>query len=329
MVYAACPGLAWLSTGWFDSLAVLTLLAGLLLILHRRAASAGVLVAVGILAKLFPGVLLLAAPAALGRKGTPRLLAALGLASAAILAPLLAMRPDLLLASFLSMVSRPAWETLPALLSGNYRWGELPSFEQRFRLDTAASGAAGAPLAALALEAVLVLAVWGAWRLARAGHARPKAICLLVALGVTTFALGNKGFSPQFMTWIVPVVLLAWPSRRGVLYVGLLAADILAYGQLVSPVLTGHYTLGSVPIEEVARVAWVSVTLRTALLAVIAGDLFRQLLAATATRADSSSFSSLELAKCPARAHEYRRAIPDELPQVAQEAEPLSKIGFA
>src|SRR4029077_1606997 len=119
-VYAGCPALVFVSSGWFDPLAVLFLLLALQALTSKRAETAGVLIGLGILTKIFPGVLLLAAPLALGWRGTGRLLIAMGGALSVVLVPLLLIRADLLLASLASLVTRGPWETLPAILTGYY-----------------------------------------------------------------------------------------------------------------------------------------------------------------------------------------------------------------
>jgi hypothetical protein len=101
---------------------------------------------------------------------------------------------------------------------------------------------------------------------------------LIVALGVTAFLLGNKGFSPQFVTWLVPVILLVFPNRQGVIYVVLLTICMAAYYAFVLPVMKAYFLLGIVPIEEVVVRVWPYVTLRTLLLVVLTIHLFKRVI---------------------------------------------------
>jgi 4-amino-4-deoxy-L-arabinose transferase-like glycosyltransferase len=273
ITYAGCPSLVWFSAGWFDPLAVLMLLVGLEALLDKRAATAGVLIGLGVLTKVFPGVLVLAAPAALGWRRTARLAAVATAVVVAGLLPFVVLRSDLLLASLASVVTRGPWETLPAVLSGYYGWGQLPPLHERFSASSAFVGSSSPPLLTLLPEAVLLLGVWAAWFVWRSARATGADLCAVVALGVTTFALGNKGFSPQYGAWLIPMILLVWPNRTGLAYVVLWSAYFLAYDQILFPPIAEYYGRGRGSLEQVAVVAWVSATARTALIAWITGHL--------------------------------------------------------
>ncbi|MDQ3812050.1 MAG: DUF2029 domain-containing protein [Chloroflexota bacterium] len=273
MIYAGCPALVWVNAGWFDALAVLTMLGAVLALLDRRPIVAGVLIGLGAATKLFPVVLILAAPAVLGRPGTLRLAAAAGGVVAAMLAPLALIRSDLLVASFASMAVRGPWETIPALLSGYYGWGRMPLLAERFTAESAFVSTPTPVWLSLLPQAVLLVAVWAAWRVCRRGQPQPRDVCAVAALAVITFVLGNKGYSPQFVAWLVPVIVMAWPNRSGLAYVGLLSAHTLAYGQLVFPMMLSFYQGGEGVLEEVAIMVTVSVLLRTAVMAIMAANL--------------------------------------------------------
>lgn len=273
LIYAACPVPVWFALGWFDALAVLTLLAGLLLVLKGRAASAGIVVALGTLTKLFPIVLLLVVPAALGRRGTARFVLALVATGLAVVVPLLVTRADLLLASFQSFLTRPPWETIPALLLRSYSFPILVPIEDRFTAATAVSPVSRWSVLALVPQAALGLAAWRAWRLGRARRAQPVDLCLVVALGVASLLLGSRGFSPQFVVWLLPLIVVVWPHRVGLAYTALFSVHCLVYYLVVAPAIAGYYAFHTVPLEWVALVSWLSVAARTLLLLAVVGHL--------------------------------------------------------
>lgn len=272
LIYAACPVPVWFGLGWFDALAVLALLAGLLLMVERRAAPAGVVAALGALTKLFPIVLVVVAPLSLGWLGTRRFVAALAATFVVCVAPLLT-RADLLVASFASFLTRPPWETLPALALRSYSFPILVPIEDRFTAATAFAPVSRWSGLALLPQAALLLALWGAWRLWRARRGEPSDACVLAALAVATLLLGSRGFSPQFVVWLLPLIVIVWPSWIGLWYVVLFSAHVLAYYVVVAPAMAGYYAWHTVPIEQVAAVSWASVTARTQLLCVIVGHL--------------------------------------------------------
>jgi hypothetical protein len=274
LVYALSPVPVWFGLGWFDALAVLALLVGLLLLLDERAVAAGVAVALGIGLKLFPGLLALAAPLALGWRGAARFAVTVAIVLLAIVGPLALLRSDLLLGFLGSLLTRPPWETLPALLLRTYAPGILVPIEDRY---TAASGfqptSGWASLALVPQLLLLLVPVWAAWRLLRGTRRRPSDVCLLAALGLACFLLGGKGFSPQFVVWLLPLIAVVWPNRTGLLYTALFSLHTLAYYWFVLPALDAYYGRHAIALSQVAAVAWVSVLARTLLLAVLVAHL--------------------------------------------------------
>jgi Gpi18-like mannosyltransferase len=125
LIYASSPIVVYFGLGWFDPLAVLCLLGGLFFLLRKEAVPAGVVVGLGILVKLFPGAVILAAPLLLSWRQSLRFAAALVLTLVAVLVPTALLGSDMLLASFGSMITRQPWETISALLSGTYVFGHV------------------------------------------------------------------------------------------------------------------------------------------------------------------------------------------------------------
>lgn len=284
VIYAGCPSLVWFSAGWFDALAVLFALLAVDAILNKRAATAGALIGVGVLTKVFPGVLILVAPAALGWRASLRLYIAAIATLAAVLLPLVVIRADLVLAAFASMVNRPAWETIPALVNGYYGWGVQPPLEDRFTGATAFNVSGGSTWISVMFQAVTSIGVWAGWRALRAHRSTPGDVLVVATLGVLAFALGNKGFSPQFIAWLVPFIVMVWPDRIGLMYVAALAGYVLAYEQFFFPPIHEYYVNGTGSIDHVALAAWASVTLRTLLVCCMVGHLLWKIRAFSPSR---------------------------------------------
>jgi hypothetical protein len=108
-------------------------------------------------------------------------------------------------------------------------------------------------------------------------RAEPRQLYVVAALGVTTFLLGSKGFSPQFVAWLIPVVLLVWPNKIGLAYVALLSAHTWGYAELVFPDMYRYYKYQEGSFEQVGHVVSLSVVLRTVLTAWIAVHLYTTL----------------------------------------------------
>ena len=275
LLYALCPLPVWYALGWFDPLAVLTMLLSVLLLVTGRAVGAGVAVGVGVLVKVSPGMLVLAAPLALGWRGAVRFGLAAVVAVALLLSPFLLTRPDLLDGLVGSLLTRPPWETLPALALRIYVPGILVPIEDRYTAATAwQPTGAWAWIALIPQLAMLLVALWAAWWLTRVGRSDPWRVCLLSALCISSFLLGGKGFSPQFVVWLLPWLAIMWPNRVGATYLALFTLHTLLYYLFVLPTID-RYVLHQVSVQQVASVAWASVLVRTLLLVVVVGHLCR------------------------------------------------------
>jgi hypothetical protein len=276
LIYAASPLVIYVVLGWFDPLAMLFVLAGLWFMMNERVLLAGVVVGLGVLSKLFPGVVVLAAPLLLNRQQAIRfLMASIGTVTC-LLAPFALLRSDLLMASFASVVERPPWETLPALLAGDYKFGDIA--RNRFLPETAYTlSASGLGPLVLVQVGMGLVALTGA-AVAYVRHGGVRYASLVISLGLTTFLLGSKGFSPQFAVWLVPMILLAFPDRRGFVYVLLLTLCMAGYFAFVLPVISGYYQHGIGSPELVGLRAWPYVVARTLLVTILAAHLLVTLL---------------------------------------------------
>ncbi len=97
-------------------------------------------------------------------------------------------------------------------------------------------------------------------------------MCVLSALCLSSFLLGGKGFSPQFVVWLLPWLAIMWPNRVGATYVALFTLHALLYYLVVLPTID-RYVLHQVSVLQVASVAWASVLVRTLLLVAVVGHL--------------------------------------------------------
>ena len=286
LVYAALlPGYRFAVEGMADSLIVPFLLGGLCLLVAGRPAWAGAVAAFGFGLKLFPGVLLLTAAWGLGRRPLARFGLAFGGVVVALLLPLLALNPVALRTSVQILLGRPSWESVPALLRGYYAWGNLPPLGERQLTappDLLSPDRWDIAWSVLTLLVLLVLLVWLS-RL-RPGDDAPAAL-VLVTTGVLSVGLALvKGFSPQYVAWVLPLVLLALPGRFGLTLALLLTAALTI--ELVAP--------GRPPLLMVA-----AVVARTLVLAVVAVAVLRRLGRASAPRVQTV-YSTGEITSRPA-----------------------------
>ncbi len=210
--------------GWFDVFALTFLLLALYLILIRRNRVGSVVAGVGFLVKLLPIVVV---PVAFWREPTWKrraVLIVVTLVTVGLVAlPFALLNPRLFALSWTINLKRSSWETIWAVLEGFYGYG-LAGGGNRF--DPAQAGAlqhpATLPWGLISVGfALLYLVLWVAAG-EKLGESR-RAVAF-TGLTVNLLTLYFKGYSPQFLVWLLPFVILLLPGLRGVAYAVLLSA---------------------------------------------------------------------------------------------------------
>jgi uncharacterized membrane protein (UPF0136 family) len=164
---------------------------------------------------------------------------------ALIFVPFLIVSPTYTIASFQSLLSVSSWETIWALIDGNFTYGNVGLMPRHFDPVMA-----GAPVYnPAAVPGWLTLLVFGALFLVvftrPVDRANPRQMLVFTCIVLMLFLLWSKGWSPQWATLVIPFFLLVYPNWRGLLlslvltFVGLL--DSLLILSLNNP---GLYALG-------------------------------------------------------------------------------------
>jgi hypothetical protein len=285
VLYAAFFLPAYAVLGWFDALPTFFLLLALALLLvgARGAgrtwrlglnAAAGLAAGIGIMVKLFPAVAVVAvsvlartpstsrppsekrlinSPFALAGAAAGAMIISVGIISL----PFLILGRTMFLATIENILARGSWLSLWALLDGYYDPGGVAAISDRLFYPASASWGhpARSPAlwwAALALGGGFFL--WRWWVARRIGT--PRAAIGVTALAVALILLLSKGFSEQFLVWLLPFVAILLPSVDGAVLATLLWLD--------SVVLEGYLYITLFP--TVHALLWISVAIRTALL---------------------------------------------------------------
>jgi hypothetical protein len=212
----------------FDALNALALLLALELWLSGRERWAALAMGVGALIKLLP----LAVFPLLARTRPWRRWAVCGLIVLAVVAaglgPLVAAGGPVAVASLRSLGSRSSWQTVWALLDGNLRTGLLGAASDHFDLQKATLPVGNPSRVPDLVRLAAFGALWalGLWK-ARLDRA-PQAQVAFAAWSLVVFFLWSEGWSPQWQTLLFPLLLLALPLRRGVLFILVLSMVNLA-----------------------------------------------------------------------------------------------------
>ncbi|HQY93802.1 MAG TPA: hypothetical protein PLS79_19505, partial [Caldilinea sp.] len=273
--------------GWFEAMPLFFLLLGLDLLLSRRRGlwiASAVAAALGFLVKLTPIMLAPIAVRWLGArlsldalrhewfkrrspgnllKPAVYILVFLGVVVGVGL-PLARFNPSLALSSFTVNSLRPPWQSVWALIDGYYSFGLVPVSMRNLRgLETGGQWTSSLPWTWITLSFAL-LYLWLYTR--RYDWTRVRTPIVFTALSIIWLFLYSKGWSPQFVVWVLAFVVLLRPDLFGVL---------LAIMLTLLNVLESSVFLILLPDERWILVA--TVLARTALLILLAIDFAGQI----------------------------------------------------
>lgn len=209
--------LAVLAYGWwyFDPLAVFCLLLGVDLLLVDKDVGAGLAIGLGVLVKLFPVLGLVV----LWRQPFKRIIK-IGLITVLVVAIAYAVlwliSPAFTQASLLSQFSKGSWETVWALIDGNYRTGNFGPVELRLDADLLSAGQ-GNPAIVPTWLTLIVFGGVGLWGLSLTKCETPKQKILCLGWAFTLLFLWSSGWSVQWLLFLVPLMLLVFPKAMAIL----------------------------------------------------------------------------------------------------------------
>ncbi|MEZ4658514.1 MAG: hypothetical protein R2911_13165 [Caldilineaceae bacterium] len=272
--------------GWFEATPLFFMLLGLDLLLSRRRGSwllSAAAAALGFLTKLTPALLVPIAVRWLGarlswralrtewfdRQASGNLLRPLiyTLLFAAVIVgvgyPLVAANPALAFSSLRIQSIRPPWQTIWALLDGYYEAGSVP-----LRMDNLVGLAA--PLWQSRLPWNVITLLFGLlylWLYTRPyDWSRPRTPVAFAAASVIWLFLYSKGWSPQFLVWILVFIVLLLPTLRGmVVAVLLMGLNFVESSVFLIMLPNEHWML------------WGAVLARTVLLILLLGEFVAQI----------------------------------------------------
>lgn len=257
-LYALLFGPIFVHAGWFDGVALFFMLLSLYLLLKNRGALSGLAAGAGAMIKVLPVAL-----APVGFKLLPerwRYIASLGGTMIAINLPFILLNPVMFVASWRALLMVPSWESVWALLDGYYSYG----LALGNRFDPAQAGIEQRPefvpwsavLIVFGLVYLLVyLLPWQqrqadrqtasgklclrgqpVWRFVLDQFRHPvlgqgdgavdrMGVVAFVALSLNLFMIFSRGWSPQFVLWYLPFLVLTMPNGWGLAYATLLTAN--------------------------------------------------------------------------------------------------------
>jgi len=200
-----------------DSLSLFFTLLSLLWLLRNRQALSAVALGLGLMTKYLPGILL----ATVWRFKTKKALGYTLIVAAmavAILLPFAISSPSYTLASLRSQASKSSWQTIWALIDGNYTTGLFGPVADH--LDPAKAGLQlHNPSRIPWFVTVPVFGLIYLYLFSRPVDTEDKkALLSFTGMTLCLFFLWSKGWSPQWQVMLIPLILLVFPNGHGALY---------------------------------------------------------------------------------------------------------------
>jgi len=201
-----------------DSPSLFFALLSLLWLLRNRHALSAVALGLGLMTKYLPGILLATVwrfVRARKALGYTLLVAAVAVA---ILLPFAIVSPSCTLASLRSQASKSSWQTIWALIDGNYTTGLFGPVADH--LDPTRAGLQlHNPSRIPWFITVPLFTLIYLYLFSRSIDTRDKgALLSFTGMTLCLFFLWSKGWSPQWQVMLIPLILLVFPNGHGVLY---------------------------------------------------------------------------------------------------------------
>lgn len=216
--------------GWFDTVPLFFIL--LTLWLWAKAAretgnraaltyagASGIALGIGFMLKLFPALALPLSIRILPRRRELfAIVAGFTITVLLIALPFFFQNPVFFITSFRSMVGRSSWETVWALLDNYYSFGTIAG--DRFSTPQSFETHPARVPHIIPLLLWILIYLWLLFR--RNERSEPRNIVSAAGLVFTSYLLLSSGYSPQYVVYAIPYVVLLIPDLKGIAYLLLL-----------------------------------------------------------------------------------------------------------
>ena len=200
----------------FEALVAFFLLLGLWWLLAGKPNRSVVAVALGVLTKFTPALILGAVWRFRDVRLALRYSGLLLVVCVVVYVPLLAQNAEMTLPSLTAQFGKSSYQTVWALIDGNYTTGNFGSVASHF--DPAqATALTGNPAVVPAWLRLGMAGAVGLLVYARTRRFDDRGLVAFVGITLLIFFLQAQGWSPQWLAQIIPLVLLTFPTKNGVL----------------------------------------------------------------------------------------------------------------
>ncbi len=201
-----------------DSLSLFFTMLSLLWLLRNRHTLSAVALGLGLMTKYLPGILLATVWRFVKRKRALIYTLIVAVVAMAIILPFAIASPSYTLASLRSQAGKSSWQTIWALIDGNYTTGLFGPVTDH--LDPTRAGLQlHNPSRIPWFITVPLFGLLYLYLFSRPIDTRDKgALLSFTGMTLCLFFLWSKGWSPQWQVMLIPLILLVFPNGRGVLY---------------------------------------------------------------------------------------------------------------
>jgi uncharacterized membrane protein len=247
----------------FDGLSLFFMLLSLFWLLRNRHALSAVALGLGLMTKYLPGILLATVWRFVKRRRALVYTLIAAAVAVAILLPFAIANPSYTLASLRSQTSKSSWQTVWALIDGNYTtglFGPVADHLDPSRAGLQLQNPSRIPwYVTIPLFGLIYLYLFRR----RVDTESKRAMLAFTGMTMCLFFLWSKGWSPQWQVMLIPLILLVFPNGHGVLYCLVLGfVNFLEWPVILSRGLN--------------RLLMVTVPLRTLLMLLLLLEFYRQ-----------------------------------------------------
>jgi hypothetical protein len=216
-------------TFWnFEPLVAFFLLLSLWWLLTRQNARSALVVGIGALTKFTPALIIGAVWRFRERNQALRYTGILVAVFGVVYLLLFVQNSRMTLPSLTSQFNKASYQTVWALIDGNYHTGNFGPVEDRTDPDKA-NIIQGNPARIPGWLRLGIAAAAGIFVFVRTRRFDDRGLVAFVGITLLIFFLQAQGWSPQWLVQIIPLVLLCFPNRNGVLIVVMLS--LVTFGE--------------------------------------------------------------------------------------------------
>jgi len=261
----------------FDTLVTLFALWALRSLLQSKRMSTSALIAIGALTKFIPLLLFGAIIRFLKPRVAIQVIGTTVILFAIAYVPLFITNAEFATISLTSQFNKPSYQTVWALIDGNYTTGNFGTVESHLTAEGVNDDLFERNDAVIPSWIRLGLAgVIGLFVFLRTRRTDALGVVAFFGITVTIFYLQSQGFSPQWLTLIIPLILLVYPTRNSVYIVAILS--LLAFIEYPFLFIRTGETGGEILPDSSLYMPWVVVILlRSVILVGVAVAFYQRL----------------------------------------------------